>query len=147
MVAAFDKAWALLKADFNLWPKEENDTTPIKAKNGPPGHNVVDINNLDATSSHVNLPNIPQYEGEQGTINNVIEADIHEDNHKAAARVGHFYNNPQIDEFWPHIAEAEYRTRGTQFPMPLTEIARRNMKQHSQIDGKEYPSVKWEDTR
>ena len=133
-MSPFEHAWTCLKADdFNLWPPEENDTTPIKATGGPTGHNVIDMDDMGSATSHVNLPNISQYGNEEDIARRVIGQDIHEDSHKALAQIGEFYDNPRLDEWFPHIAEAEYQTRDTQFPADLGMLARLMMRHHPQV--------------
>ena len=134
-MTAFDTAWALMKADeWHLWPKEEDEEHEIgPLKDRPAGYNKVDMYDLDSSTSHVNLPFLDQYGSEEDIAEELISTDIHEDSHKAMELIGEFHDSPKLDEYFPHIAEALYRTRNTQFPMSPTELARIIMGFHTQV--------------
>lgn len=132
-MTAFETAWDLLKNEWKLFPEKDNEMHQIGGDR-PAGYNMVNLKNLGATTSHVNLPFIEQLGSEQDTATNVLETTAHEDTHEAMAKIGEFYDDPKKDEYAPHISQAIMRTRDKgKFTMPVTELARMLMRFHPQV--------------
>jgi len=132
-MTAFDRAWALLKNEWKLFPKKDNEMHQIDGER-PAGYSMVDLKNLGATTSHVNLPFVEQLGSDQEIAEKVLETTAHEDTHEAMAKIGEFYDNPAKDEYAPHITEAIMATRDKgQFAMPVTQLARMLMRFHPQV--------------
>ena len=135
---AFTSAWDVVKAEWKLFPKK-NEKSPEIGGERPVGYSMVPLDNLEATTSYVNLPFIPQYGHEQDIADDVLAATSHEDTHRAMAQIGEFYDDPTKDEYAPHITEAIMRTRDKgQFTMPVTQLARLLMRLHPQVKRRSY---------
>ena len=141
---AFTSAWDVVKTEWKLFPKKNEKSHEIGGER-PVGYSMVPLDNLEATTSYVNLPFIPQYrkisgwQEEQDIADNVLAVTSHEDTHRAMAQIGEFYDNPAKDEYAPHITEAIMRTRDKgQFTMPVTQLARLLMRLHPQVKRRSY---------
>ena len=132
-MTAFDTAWDLLKAEWKLFPKEDDEKHMIDGFR-PAGYNTIDLKNLGATTSHVNLPFISQHGDEEDLARNVLDLTAHEGTHEAMAKIGEFYDDPKKDEYPPHITEAIMAARRQgEYSMPVTQLARFMMRFHPQV--------------
>ena len=135
---AFDEAWSIAKTQLKLFPKEDNEKHMIHGSS-PAGYSRVNLNDLGATTSHVNLPFVSQLGSEEDIAREVLATIAHEGTHEAMAKIGEFHDNPRIDEYAPHISEAIVRTRGKgPFTMPPTQLARLLMSLHPQVQRGSY---------
>lgn len=72
--------------------KKKNEKSHEIGGERPVGYSMVPLDNLEATTSYVNLPFIPQYGHEQDIADDVLAATSHEDTHRAMAQIGEFYD-------------------------------------------------------